>query len=365
MIEQILHIQHASGAYPIKIGCALITQSELPPFCQSSQVCVVTDEQVAALYLTHLKATLSDVKQIDTVVLPSGEEHKTVESYMHIMDVLAQQQHHRDTTLIALGGGVIGDMTGFAAATYHRGVGFIQIPTTLLAQVDASIGGKTAINHPQGKNLIGAFYQPNAVFIDLDMLESLPDREYVAGLAEVIKAALIWDAEFFAWLEHEAPALLARDLSVLQTSVVRACEVKRDVVMQDEKESMSCGVRALLNFGHTFGHALEHELGYGLWRHGEAVGLGMLMATRLSAQLGLIDWAVFERVHRLIEQTGLPTLCPPDMTTEKLIQRMMGDKKVYSGRLNLIVLDDIGAARMDGSVPITALQACIDHYIAR
>lgn len=365
MIEQELYIKHASGDYPIKVGCGLLTQAQLQSVCQSSQVCIVTDKQVADLYLDQLVAALDTVNQIDSVVLPHGEAHKTFDSYIAILNTLADKQHHRDTTLIALGGGVVGDMTGFAAATYHRGVNFIQVPTTLLAQVDASIGGKTAINHPQGKNLVGAFYQPKAVLIDLETLTSLPDREYVAGVAEIIKAALIRDKAFVSWLEDHMSALLARDLAVLQQAVVRACEIKRDVVIADEKESMSQGIRALLNFGHTFGHALEHELGYGQWLHGEAVGLGMLMATYLSQQLGLIDQADYKRVYQLITQAGLPTACPQGVTTEKLMQRMMSDKKVYNGKLNLIVLDDIGVAHMDGSVPMTALQACIDHYIKR
>lgn len=362
MIEHKLHISHTAGTYPIMIGHNLLQALQhFLSLHSSSQLCIVTDETVATLYLDQLCEALS-VSQIDTVILPAGECHKTIENYLEIMQTLCERQHHRDTTLIALGGGVVGDMTGFAAATYHRGVNFIQMPTTLLSQVDASIGGKTAINHAAGKNLIGAFYQPKAVFIDLDKLATLPKREYVAGIAEIIKAALICDADFFAWLEAHMSALLARESAILQHAVVRACEIKRDIVMADEKESMRKGIRALLNLGHTFGHAIEHELGYGQWLHGEAVGLGMDMAAYLSLQLDLIEKVDYQRVHQLIDATGLPVMCPADISTDNLIQRMMSDKKVYSNRLNLIILDGIGEARMEDSVSQPVLQTCIDHY---
>lgn len=324
MISKTLQVPHSGGAYSIFIGTDLLRNKVFfNHHIVSTQVCIVTNSRVADLYLQPLRDIFSD-KRCDVLVLPDGEEYKTVESFLKIIDFLCEHKHHRDTTLIALGGGVIGDMTGFAAACYHRGVAFIQVPTTLLAQVDASIGGKTAVNHPLGKNLVGAFYQPRAVVIDLHTLDTLPMREYVSGLAEIIKAALIRDATFFEWLEHNTVALLQRDKSTLEEAIYRACQIKQHVVMRDEKEQ---GERALLNFGHTFGHAIEHCLGYGVWLHGEAVALGMQMAAQLSLARAAITTADFERITTLLHKLGYANALPTGLTAQQITEAMQQDKK--------------------------------------
>ncbi|PHQ78795.1 MAG: 3-dehydroquinate synthase [Coxiella sp. (in: Bacteria)] len=359
MMRQKITVKHSGGEYHIFIGDNLLNDKQIfNNHIVSTQVCIVTNQQVADLFLDKLITNFSD-KQCDTVILPDGEQHKSFESFLQVIDFLCEKQHHRDTTLIALGGGVLGDMTGFAAACYHRGVAFIQVPTTLLAQVDASIGGKTAVNHSSGKNLIGAFHQPRAVVIDLVTLEKLPEREFKSGLAEIIKAALIKDADFFVWLESHIDQLLARDKEILETAIVRSCEIKRDVVMSDENEM---GARALLNFGHTFGHAIENNLGYGEWTHGEAVALGMLMATDLSCRLGFIDDAVVTRIKGLLVHVGYPICLPQALSVEKLIETMGGDKKVYKGRLNLILLEQLGSAVIKDDVASDALKQVVSFY---
>jgi 3-dehydroquinate synthase len=275
------------------------------------------------------------------VILPDGESFKTLDTLNLIFDALLEMRHNRTTTLIALGGGVIGDMTGFAAASYQRGVDFIQIPTTLLSQVDSSVGGKTGVNHPRGKNMIGAFYQPKAVLADTDVLKTLPKRELAAGLAEVIKYGLIYDVEFLAWLEQNIDGLNACDPELLAYAIKRSCEIKAEVVAQDERES---GIRAILNLGHTFGHAIETEQGYGNWLHGEAVGAGMWMAADLSHRLGWISAGDLARTETLLRRANLPVRAPEDMSPERFIELMSLDKKVLDGRIRLVLLKQLGEA---------------------
>lgn len=360
MIYKKIQIEHIQGICQIYIGAGCLSDKALfSDFIAGDQVCIVTNACVADLYLDQLKEALSG-KQIDVVMLPDGESYKTLDTFSQIIDKLCERPHHRDTTIIALGGGVVGDITGFAAACYHRGVAFIQVPTTLLAQVDSSIGGKTAVNHATGKNLIGAFHQPKAVVIDIDTLQTLPDRDYLSGLAEVVKAAIIKDAEFFDWMETHLDALLKRDKAILSEAIVRACGVKQAVVTSDEKES---GLRAILNFGHTFGHAIEHNLGYGDWLHGEAVGLGMHMATTLSKILGDISPEQHKRINTLLERMGYATKLPASIQRDQMLQAMWGDKKVCKGQMRLILLDDLGSAYISDQTDLTILSELIDTYI--
>jgi len=288
------------------------------------------------------------------IVLPDGEEHKNWHSLMQVFDALLANKCDRKTTLVALGGGVIGDLTGYAAASYMRGVPFVQIPTTLLAQVDSSVGGKTGINHPLGKNMIGAFYQPRAVLADIAALDTLPQRELSAGLAEVIKQGAILDAAFFDWIERNIGQLTARDPAALAHAIARSCEIKADVVRQDERES---GLRAVLNFGHTFGHAIEAGLGYGVWLHGEAVGCGMVMAADLSQRMGLADAATVERVRALVRAAGLPTVAP-DLGEARWIELMEVDKKNEGGAIKFILLKPLGSPVIM-SVPREQLRATL------
>lgn len=320
---------------------------------------VVTNETIAPLLLDALLAGLGGETgglRLDTLILPDGEQHKTLASLERIVDALLERRHSRRTTLIALGGGVVGDLTGFAAACYQRGVAFVQIPTTLLAQVDSSIGGKTAVNHPRGKNMIGAFHQPRGVLVDTDVLATLPARELAAGLAEVIKYGCIRDAGFFAWLESAMPALLARDGDALVHAIRRSCEIKAEVVAADEREG---GVRAILNFGHTFGHAIETHTGYLSWLHGEAVGAGMVLAADLSWRLGRIDAAAAARIRALVVAAGLPDLPPADLGVEAFLDHMAVDKKVVDGRLRLVLLDALGNAELVEGVDAGALRATL------
>jgi 3-dehydroquinate synthase len=304
-------------------------------------VAIITNQTVAPLYLQPIKTMLSTVAaHVIEIILPDGEDFKTWDSLNEILSTLLVHHADRKTTLIALGGGVIGDMTGFAAAIYQRGVPFIQIPTTLLSQVDSSVGGKTAINHPLGKNMIGAFYQPKQVWIDLSVLRTLPRREMSAGMAEVIKYGCILDADFFAWLAQHHNQAMAQDQMTLQYMVRRCCELKAQVVAQDETEQ---GIRAWLNFGHTFGHAIEMGLGFGTWLHGEAVGCGMVLAARLSYQLGGLTHAQFMAIVRLIQAVDLPVIAP-DWSTSRWIELMQGDKKTEAGQIQFIVLQGIGQA---------------------
>src|SRR5690554_3782485 len=338
---QQLTVDLGDRSYPIHIGSGLLDQAELlKPHIAGRQVCVVTDDTVAPLYLERLRRTLSDYSLL-SVVLPTGEAFKNWATLQRSFDALLGARHDRRTTLIALGGGVIGDMTGFAAATYQRGVDFIQVPTTLLSQVDSSVGGKTGVNHPLGKNMIGAFYQPRAVLIDTHVLASLPERELAAGLAEVIKYGLIADAEFFTWLEENIDALNNRDTQALSYAIRRSCEIKADVVAQDEFEG---GIRAILNLGHTYGHAIETEMGYGTWLHGEAVAAGMVMACELSVDLGWLSPDILSRARELLGRAKLPVAPPPGMSAEAFLKHMAVDKKVMDGSIRLVLLQACGKA---------------------
>ena len=351
-----LQVDLGARSYPIAIGAGLLRDAELINLhVRGSSVAIVTNTVVAPYYLAALQEALTSAgKQITTVILPDGEAHKNWSQLMTIFDALLANQCDRKTTLIALGGGVVGDMTGFAAASYQRGVPFIQIPTTLLAQVDSSVGGKTGINHPLGKNMIGAFYQPQAVLADLDTLKTLPARELSAGLAEVIKYGAIIDAVFFDWLEQNIALLLAGDVNALAYAIQRSCEIKAEVVRQDEREG---GLRALLNFGHTFGHAIEACLGYGTWLHGEAVGCGMVMAAELSLRMGYIDTVQKARVLTLVHRAGLPTVAP-DLGIERWLAAMEVDKKNDGGEIRFILMRPLGAGLLT-PVPRDMLEASI------
>lgn len=338
-----LTVHTPSHHYPIHIGRNIINNfSLLQPYIRS-KVAIVSNTTVAALYLEPLMHTLRQ-NHIDcfAIVLPDGEQYKNHDSLNQIYDGLLSHRADRKTTLIALGGGVIGDTAGFAAATYQRGIPFIQIPTTLLSQVDSSVGGKTAINHPLGKNMIGAFYQPQVVLADLDVLHTLPEREFSAGLAEIIKYALLGDANFLIWLENNMPALMARDPQALSYAIEHSCKMKANIVAEDETEQ---GVRALLNLGHTFGHAIETEMGYGVWLHGEAVAAGMVLACRLSEQLGLLQTQDTQRVQQLLQAAQLPDT-PPSFSFESWIKHMAHDKKVDNGTMRFITLKQLGQAQI-------------------
>ncbi len=342
-----LTVALGARSYPIHIGAGLLSDPDLyRPHLAGAQVMIVTNETVAPLYLDAVRAALAE-RQPRAVILPDGEQYKTLEVWNRIFDALLSARFGRDCTLIALGGGVIGDMTGFAAACYQRGVAFIQVPTTLLAQVDSSVGGKTGINHPAGKNMIGAFYQPRAVIADTTTLATLPQRELAAGLAEVLKYGLIRDADFLVWLEAHMPELLASDADALAYVIRRSCEIKAEIVAADELES---GQRALLNLGHTFGHAIEAGAGYGNWLHGEAVGTGICMAADLSARMGWLTEADLERVRRLVASAGLPIAPPHELTAERFLELMAVDKKVLDGRLRLVLLRHLGEAVVTGEI---------------
>ncbi len=355
-----LQVELGERSYPIVIGQSLLSNAALiGRHIAGKRVAVVTNTTVGPLYLDKLTQTLEQAgKQVTAIVLPDGEEEKNWASLMRVFDVLLEQKCDRKTTLIALGGGVIGDLTGFAAATYMRGVPFIQVPTTLLAQVDSSVGGKTGINHPLGKNMIGAFYQPQAVIADTTTLDTLPARELSAGLAEVIKHGAIIDARFFDWIEANIAKLVAKDAQALAYAIQRSCEIKADVVRQDEREG---GLRAILNFGHTFGHAIEAGLGYGEWLHGEAVGCGMVMAADLSQRLGFIDAATRERVAALVKAAGLPVEAP-DLGAERWLELMQVDKKNEGGQIKFILLKPLGAPvimPVPQEALLATLKACV------
>lgn len=350
-----LDVDLGDRSYPILIGAQLLASGVPEHWLSGSEVFVVSNETVAPLFLDRLLASLGG-RRVDTLILPDGERHKTLASLEQVIDALLTRRHSRHTTLIALGGGVIGDLTGFAAACYQRGVAFIQIPTTLLAQVDSSIGGKTAVNHSRGKNMIGAFHQPRGVLIDTDVLATLPERELAAGLAEVIKYGCIRDAAFLDWLEDAMPALLRREPDALVHAIRRSCELKAEVVALDEREG---GIRAILNFGHTFGHAIETHTNYSSWLHGEAVGAGMVMAADLSRRLGYIDDAAAARIRRIVAAAGLPVLPPADLTPEGFLGHMAVDKKVIDGRLRLVLLEAVGRAAIVENADPAALRATL------
>jgi 3-dehydroquinate synthase len=356
----LLNVALGERSYPISIGPTLLNDNTLlARHVHGSKVAIVTNTTVAPLYLEPIERGLRDAgKQVMSVILPDGEEFKNWTSLMQIFDALLANKADRKTTLIALGGGVIGDLTGYAAASYMRGVDFIQVPTTLLSQVDSSVGGKTGINHPLGKNMIGAFYQPRAVIADTSTLETLPDRELSAGLAEVIKHGAIIDVAFFDWIEANIQKLMARDKGALAYAIARSCEIKSEVVRQDEREG---GLRAILNFGHTFGHAIENGLGYGEWLHGEAVGCGMVMAADLSQRMGLIDAGAVERVRALVAAAGLPVKAP-DLGTERWLALMEVDKKNEGGAIKFILLNPLGAPKITNApqeLLLATLAACV------
>ncbi|WP_328986690.1 3-dehydroquinate synthase [Thiorhodovibrio winogradskyi] len=352
-----LDINLGARSYPIFIGPGLLREPDLlRPWIGAQQVMVVSNTTVAPLYLESLRAGLTGL-QVAECILPDGEIYKGLNTWHGIFDALLARRFARDCTLIALGGGVVGDITGFAAACYQRGVSFIQVPTTLLAQVDSSVGGKTGINHPAGKNMIGAFHQPVAVIADTDTLSTLPARELAAGLAEVVKYGLIRDPAFFDWLEARADALCNRDAVALIEAIERSCQNKAEVVEADERE---LGQRALLNLGHTFGHAIEAGLGYGDWLHGEAVAAGMVMAAELSRQLGWLDAAAVSRIRRLLTRFGLPVAPPPGLGGERMLELMAVDKKVRAGAPRLVLLQGIGSALVTRDVTAEQIMASID-----
>ncbi|MCY4059781.1 MAG: 3-dehydroquinate synthase [Gammaproteobacteria bacterium] len=342
-------------SYPILLGNGLLGTPDLLEPYTGNQALVVTNAAVAGLYLPQVRRSLVSVEQVDVVEMGDGETFKTLDTYAAVLDALIDNRHNRSTTVVALGGGVVGDVAGFAAATYQRGVGLVQIPTTLLALVDSSVGGKTAVNHSAGKNLIGAFHQPRAVIADVGVLATLPEREFRAGLAEVIKYGIIADATFFAWLESHMDDLLSRDPASLVDAIRRSCEIKAQVVADDEREQ---GRRVILNFGHTFGHAIEAVTAYERFLHGEAVAAGMVMAMDLSVRLGRSTDQDAERVRRLIERSGLAaeTL---DVDVEAMLDAMGMDKKVMDGLLRLIVCDGIGTVSVASDVPEQTLRQAI------
>lgn len=354
---QTLHVDLGERSYPILIGEQLIDRGELfSHHIRGKQVAIVTNDTVAPLYLERLSRSLADYI-LTPVVLPDGEAHKNWQTLQLIFDELLTARHDRGTTIIALGGGVIGDMAGFAAACYQRGVDFIQVPTTLLSQVDSSVGGKTGINHPLGKNMVGAFYQPQAVLIDTSTLTTLPARELSAGLAEVIKYGLICDEPFLGWLEDNIDRLRALDQAALTEAIRRSCAAKARVVGADERES---GIRATLNLGHTFGHAIETHQGYGAWLHGEAVSAGTVMALEMSRQLGWITEAERDRAVRVLSRAGLPVMPPANMCAEDFLKHMAVDKKVLNGQLRLVLLRRLGEAVVTGDFPREVLQATLN-----
>ncbi len=354
-----LQVDLGERSYPIHIGQGLIADRELlRRYIQSRQVLVVSNETVAPLYMKQLMDALSGL-QAEQVILPDGEKYKNLDILNRIFDRLLNKRFDRGCTLIALGGGVIGDMTGFAAACYQRGVDFIQVPTTLLSQVDSSVGGKTGVNHPLGKNMIGAFYQPNAVLIDIDTLNTLPARELSAGLAEVIKHGIIADAEYFSWLEGHIQALRDLDAKALAHAIEGSCAIKSAVVSADEKEA---GQRALLNFGHTFGHAIETGMGYGVWLHGEAVGAGMCMAARMSRIMGWLGAEEEARIVMLVRAAGLPVSPPSELSPARFRELMAVDKKVMAGQLRLILLKAIGNALITNEFTPEALEQTLSSY---
>ncbi len=348
-----LNVDLDERSYPIYIDSGLLEDSSLfVRHIRSKRVCIVSNDLVAPLYLNTLKAQLSDF-DVDEVILADGEAQKNLANFDLIMSHLLAGSHGRDTTLIALGGGVIGDITGFAAACYQRGIDFIQVPTTVLSQVDSSVGGKTAVNHPLGKNMIGAFYQPKAVIIDIDSLKTLPLREFNAGMAEVIKYGILGDGEFFSWLENNIDAIKKSEKTVLTKMIETCCQCKADIVTADEKEG---GVRALLNLGHTFGHAIEAELGYGKWLHGEAVATGMVLAAKLAVTMNLLEVSDLRRIEALIEAFSLPLESPEEMSFDAFMSHMSRDKKNLAGKLRFIVPTAIGKSEIRDDVTEDMLQ---------
>ncbi|EXA68031.1 3-dehydroquinate synthase [Acinetobacter variabilis] len=351
-----LYVELGERRYPIFIGSNLNPQELLEPYIHGKQVMIVSNDTVAPLYLDRYKAALENLgKTVATCILPDGEKYKNIEHLNLIFDALLEAGFNRDCTVLALGGGVIGDMAGFASACFQRGVYFIQVPTTLLSQVDSSVGGKTGINHPLGKNMIGAFQQPQVVLADMSQLSTLPDRELSAGLAEVIKYALLGDEEFLVWLEANMEGLIVRDEQLLAEAVYRSCAHKARIVANDEKEQ---GERALLNLGHTFGHAIESYLGYGEWLHGEAVATGMVMAADLSHRMDWISLEDLERTKKIISRAQLPIVCPK-IPLDDFLAYMAHDKKVLNGQLRLVLLQQLGKAVITRDFDVELMQQAI------
>lgn len=357
LLMHTLHVDLGERSYPVYIGRDLLSDASLlSQHVAGSQVVIVSNETIAPLYVDKVKSALGPRKLTTEIVLPDGEQYKSMDTLSTIFDRVMTENHNRSTTFVAVGGGVVGDITGFAAACYQRGVNFIQVPTTLLAQVDSSVGGKTAVNHPLGKNMIGAFYQPKAVVIDINTLQTLPSRELSAGLAEVIKYGLISDLPFYRWLQENMPRLLAREEAALAEAIERSCSTKAQVVAADEREG---GIRAILNLGHTFGHAIETGQGYGQWLHGEAVATGMLLALELSARRGCIALSEVDDFRELLLGMHLPVHIPEDMDAEAFLALMARDKKVIDGRLRLILVKDIGNACVVDDVTERELRAVL------
>jgi 3-dehydroquinate synthase len=363
LLMHTLHVELGERSYPVYIGRDLLVDPQLlAQHVTGSQVVIISNETVAPLYLDRIRQALGERKLVTEVILPDGEQYKTLDTLAEIFDQVMAARHNRSCTFVAVGGGVVGDIAGFAAACYQRGVNFIQVPTTLLAQVDSSVGGKTAVNHPLGKNMIGAFYQPQAVLIDTNTLQTLPARELAAGLAEVVKYGLICDEPFYRWLQEQMPRLLAREEPALAEAIERSCMNKAQVVAADEREG---GIRAILNLGHTFGHAIETAQGYGQWLHGEAIAVGMLLAADLSARRGWICAAEVADLRELLLGMHLPVSAPADMTPEQFLDLMGRDKKVVDGRLRLVLLEMIGRACIIDDVTEQELVAVLGNAAAR
>src|SRR5580692_6619936 len=357
---QTLQVEVGHSSYPITIGSGLLSNRELlEQQIPGRDLLIVTNTTIAKLYLAKLAGSFTQ-RRIADCILPDGEQHKTLQTAGWVFDALIANRMNRDATVLALGGGVVGDIAGFAAACYQRGIGYAQIPTTLLAQVDSSVGGKTGVNHSGGKNLIGAFYQPLCVITDIDTLATLPDRELSAGLAEVIKYGCVWDPLLFDWLDHNMAKLLAREADALTYAIARSCEIKSTVVAKDEREH---DLRAILNFGHTFGHAIEAATAYETFLHGEAVGLGMLIAANLSRRIGLIDGAIKDRIRHILERAGLPTEAP-HIGAARALELMHMDKKVLGGTVRLVLIEKLGRAIVTGDYAQTALNATHEECFA-
>ena len=355
---EIIKIDLGSRSYEITVGKGLLSDPSIfAQYILKKDVAVITNKTVGPLYNDVLKKSLSCAKKVISLELDDGEKYKDYDSLNKIYATLLDNKFGRDSLLIALGGGVVGDITGYAAATYMRGIDFIQVPTTLLSQVDSSVGGKTGINHPLGKNMIGAFYQPKAVMIDVNCLNTLPDQELSAGLAEVIKYGLIRDAAFFDWLELKMDGLLARNANTLIESIIRSCKNKAEVVAEDELETKQ-GIRASLNLGHTFGHAIETAVGYGNWLHGQAIAAGIIMAAFMSKEMGFLDVTDFDRIKKILFHAGLPTN-PPDISQSKFLDLMASDKKNKDGKISLILLKKIGESFQTEDYDLNILEKTI------
>ena len=357
-MSRTVEIDLGARRYPIHVGTGIIgARRLLAPHVGDRHAFVVTNETVAPLYLDQLRPAIADASRVDMHVIADGEQHKTLDTFAELQRALVERRVARDGVIVALGGGVVGDIAGFAAACYQRGVDFLQVPTTLLAQVDSSVGGKTGVNLPGGKNLVGAFHQPRCVISDTATLATLDPREVRAGIAEIVKYGLIDDPDFFDWLEANLTALLDLDDDALGTAVVRACERKAALVVADERES---GVRALLNLGHTFAHAIETGTGYGAWLHGEAVAAGIVLAARMSHRMGWLAGQDCERIERLLARAGLPTRAPAALSSQRMLELMSVDKKIRRGRLRLILLRGIGEAVMTSEFDPELLHATLE-----